>query len=214
MHASAGSFGGMHAGSSAAMDSSVAPKGEGVLTLRGVDISYEILGGRAGGVPVVLTPGGGGGKGGFRWLAQRLRTQRQCLIWDRPNCGASGLTLGDDVRQPEPDMQADFLHELLHNLGMAPAILLGKSNGARLSLIMAAKYPEDVAGLILLNVTNGTKAAKRLSAERCVQRVCCAVLRVYACVLTHAPPLPQLLQGAGRVRARRHARRGGRAALY
>ena len=68
---------------------------------------------------------------------------------------------------------------------MAPAILLGKSNGARLSLIMvrtgdpcswcgadarrgaqAAKYPEDVAGLVLLNVTNGAKAAKRLSNER------------------------------------------------
>ena len=49
---------------------------------------------------------------------------------------------------------------------MAPAILLGKSNGARLCLIMAAKYPEDVAGLVLLNVTNGMKAAKRLSHER------------------------------------------------
>ena len=62
--------------------------------------------------------------------------------------------------------QADYLHLLLHNLGMAPAILLGKSNGARLSLILAAKYPEDVAGIVLLNVTNGTKAAKRLSQER------------------------------------------------
>ncbi len=62
--------------------------------------------------------------------------------------------------------QADYLHFLLHALGMAPAILLGKSNGARLSLVLAAKYPDDVAGLVLLNVTNGTKAAKRLSAER------------------------------------------------
>jgi pimeloyl-ACP methyl ester carboxylesterase len=88
-------------------DSSVAPKGEGTLNIRGVEISFEVLGdGRSGGCPLVLTPGGGGGKGGLRWLAQRLRGGRQCLIWDRPNCGASGLTLGDDLRQPEPDMQA------------------------------------------------------------------------------------------------------------
>ena len=88
------------------MDSSIAPKGEGVLTIRGVDISYEILGKTAGGVPIVLTPGGGGGKAGLRWLAQRLRGSRQALVWDRPNCGHSGMTLGDDLRQPEPDMQA------------------------------------------------------------------------------------------------------------
>ena len=87
------------------MDSSVAPRGEGTLQLRGLDISFEVLGKTAGGVPVVLTPGGGGGKGGLRWLAQRLRGTRQCLIWDRPNCGASSLTLGDDLRQPEPDVQ-------------------------------------------------------------------------------------------------------------
>jgi hypothetical protein len=83
-----------------------APKGEGVLTLRELEVAFEVVGGRVGGVPVVLTPGGGGGKGGFRWLAQRLRDGRQCLIWDRPNCGSSGLTLGDDVLQPEPDLQA------------------------------------------------------------------------------------------------------------
>ena len=70
------------------MDSSVAPRGEGTLQLRGLDISFEVLGKVAGGVPIVLTPGGGGGKGGLRWLAQRLRGTRQCLIWGaRPRSG-------------------------------------------------------------------------------------------------------------------------------
>lgn len=148
--------------------SSAAPRGEGELVIRGCTISFEVLGKTGGKTPIVLTPGGGGGKNGLRWLAQKLAKlgDRQCLIWDRPNCGASGLTLGDDLRQPEPDMQSDFLHELLGELGMAPAVLLGKSNGARLSLIHAAKHPADVAGLVLLNVTAGTKAAKRLSSER------------------------------------------------
>ena len=194
------------------MDSSVAPRGEGTLQLRGLDICFEVLGKVAGGVPIVLTPGGGGGKGGLRWLAQRLRGTRQCLIWGaRRRHGtpsrrcllalthASSVLLpfrptklrrvGADTRRHAAaararlagalvaclctravsshcSLQADYLHLLLHSLGMAPAILLGKSNGARLSLIMAAKYPEDVAGIVLLNVTNGTKAAKRLSQER------------------------------------------------
>ena len=147
-------------------DSSVAPIGPGVLEVRGLPIEYEVLGRISGQIPLVLTPGGGGGKGGFRWLAQRFKNGRQCFIWDRPNTGASGFTLGDDERQPEFDLQADYLHFALHQLGMAPAILLGKSNGARLCLVMAAKYPEDVAGLILLNVTSGHKAAKHLSKER------------------------------------------------
>ena len=148
-------------------NSSVAPVGPGILDVRGLPIDYEVLGRTgAGHLPLVLTPGGGGGKGGFRWLAQRFKNGRQCLVWDRPNTGASGYTLGEDERQPEFDMQADFLHFTLHQLGMAPAILLGKSNGARLSLVMAAKYPADVAGLVLLNVTNGSKAAKHLSKER------------------------------------------------
>jgi len=148
--------------------SSAAPRGEGELVIRGCAISYEVVGKTGGRTPIVLTPGGGGGKNGLRWLAQKLARlgDRQCLIWDRPNCGASGLTLGDDLRQPEPDMQSDFLHELLGELGMSPAVLLGKSNGARLSLIHAVKYPSDVAGLVLLNVTAGSKAAKRLSSER------------------------------------------------
>jgi pimeloyl-ACP methyl ester carboxylesterase len=148
-------------------DSSLAPVGPGMLDVRGLPIDYEVLGRTgAGQLPLVLTPGGGGGKGGFRSLAQRFKNGRQCLLWDSPNTGASGYTLGEDERQPEFDMQADYLHYTLHQLGMAPAILLGKSNGARLSLVMAAKYPQDVAGLVLLNVTNGSKAAKHLSKER------------------------------------------------
>jgi len=154
-----------------AFDSSVAPVGAEVLHVRGLEIEIEVHGRTSGGLPVVLTPGGGGGKGGFRWLAQRLKSGRQTLVWDRPNTGGSGMTLGDDERQPEFDLQADYLHQVLHSLGLLPAVLLGKSNGARLSLVFAAKYPQDCAALVLLNVTNGSKAAKRLSAERYYQHL-------------------------------------------
>ena len=138
----------------------------------GVTVVYEVYGPASSQLtPVLLTPGGGGGRGAFRWLAQRLarETGRRCIVHDRVNTGASTFTLGEQATQPEWDLQADYTHLLLHQLGLAPAILLGKSNGSRLSLVMASKYPLDVAGLVLLNVTNGAKAAKKLSKSRYYQ---------------------------------------------
>jgi pimeloyl-ACP methyl ester carboxylesterase len=142
-------------------------KEQSVQLAKGVYVVYELFGDGEG-VPLVLTPGGAGGRGAFRWLAQRLarETGRRCLVHDRVNTGSSSLTLGEDAHQPEFDLQADFTHLLLHKLGLVPAILLGKSNGSRMSLVLAAKYPRDVSALILLNVTNGPKAAKKLSKDR------------------------------------------------
>jgi len=138
------------------------------VTLRGLTVVYELHGAPSSLPAIVLTPGGGGGRGGFRWLAHSLakKTGRCCLVWDRPNTGASSLTLGEEPTQPEFDLQADVLHLLLAHLGLSPVILLGKSNGARLSLVFAAKHPASCCALVLLNVTAGSKAAKQLSADR------------------------------------------------
>ena len=64
---------------------------EQVCVIRGVEVCYEVLGHGAG-TPVVITPGGGGGRGALRWLAQRLKAGRKVIIWDRRAraYGASG----------------------------------------------------------------------------------------------------------------------------
>lgn len=184
-----------HAGASPPL-----PVGEGLLRLHGLDVHYEVLGKPGGGLPIVLTPGGGGGKGAFRWLALRLKKDRQVLLWDRPNCGHSGLTLGDTVCQPEPDLQADYLCALLAALGCGPVILLGKSNGARLSLTAALKRPSTVAALALLNVTGGAKAARKLAAERYTCHVAACEAGGMAAVAA-GPHFAELLQRSPASRA-------------
>ena len=97
-------------------------------------------------MPVVLTPGGGGGKGGLRWLAQRLRGTRQCLIWDRPNCGASGLTLGDTLLQPEPDLQVRVLGvALATRRQLTPRVAGGLPAPAAAQLGHGARYSSGQA---------------------------------------------------------------------
>jgi pimeloyl-ACP methyl ester carboxylesterase len=63
------------------------------------------------------------------------------LLWDRPNAGASDLNFTGET---ESDMHADTLAELLHRLGMAPAVVAGGSAGARVSLITAIRHPDVV----------------------------------------------------------------------
>eukprot|EP00961_Rhodomonas_salina_P013840 185286-Rhodomonas_salina.3 len=48
-------------------------------------------------------------------------------------------------------------------LGMLPAYFWGNSSGARMTLFFASLYPDDVKGLVLVNITGGPKAAKNLS---------------------------------------------------
>jgi len=107
----------------------------------GVSIAYEIVGD---GRPWVLTPGGRFSKDypGVRELAVALAERgNRVLIWDRPNCGESEVCFRGDS---ESEMQADILAGLLRALDMAPAVVIGGSGGARVSLLAANRH-RDVA---------------------------------------------------------------------
>src|SRR5947208_4720245 len=102
----------------------------------GTTIAYEIIGEVAGaGTPWVMTPGGRFTKEapGVRELAEALAAQGQrVLIWDRPNTGESDIRFDG---ASESVMQADFLAGLLVALDFAPAVIVGGSGGARVSLL-------------------------------------------------------------------------------
>ena len=83
------------------------------------------------------------------------------LIHDRRNCGASDVSF--DGSKSEYEVWADDLHVLLKQLGMLPAIIGGTSSGARLSLLFALRYPQDVRALVLWRITGGEFAIKRLT---------------------------------------------------
>jgi pimeloyl-ACP methyl ester carboxylesterase len=130
-----------------------------VATVRGVEINYELLGER--GPWVALQPGGRRGLVGVKSLAHKIaEAGNRVLIYDRRNCGASGVSF--DGGNSENEVWADDLHELLLQLDALPAFIGGSSSGCRLALLAALRHLGDLRGLLLWRVTGGPYAAQRL----------------------------------------------------
>jgi pimeloyl-ACP methyl ester carboxylesterase len=128
--------------------------------LDGVRIAFEVIGE---GRPWVITPGGRFSKDtpGVRELADVLaRHGQQVVIWDRPNTGASDVRFSG---ASESEMQADALAGLLRHLGLGPAVIVGGSGGARVSLITAARHPDVSAGLGLVWISGGVYGLMQLA---------------------------------------------------
>jgi pimeloyl-ACP methyl ester carboxylesterase len=130
-----------------------------VTQIRGIDIHYEILGDR--GPFIALQPGGRRAGVSLKPLGQKIaEAGYRVVIYDRRNCGASGIAI---TGESENDEWADDLHELLRKIDASPAYIGGSSSGCRLALILALRHPEDVRGLLLWRVTGGTHAATHLA---------------------------------------------------
>jgi pimeloyl-ACP methyl ester carboxylesterase len=130
-----------------------------VTQIRGVDINYQILGDR--GPFIALQPGGRRGLVGVKPLGARIaEAGYRVIVYDRRNCGASGIAIEGEA---ENDEWAEDLHELLARLDALPAYIGGSSSGCRLAMILALRRPEDVRGLLLWRVTGGAYAAERLT---------------------------------------------------
>ena len=130
--------------------------------VRGAAIHFEVLGAK--GPWVALSPGGRRPLEGVKPLAQRMAGAGcRVLIHDRRNCGASDITLGGN--DPENEIWADDLHELLGQLKALPAVVGGGSSGCRLALLLALRHPKAVSGLLLWRVTGGRFAAQRLAEQ-------------------------------------------------
>jgi pimeloyl-ACP methyl ester carboxylesterase len=137
-------------------------------TIDGTAIAYELIGE---GQPFVVTPGGRFSKDtpGIRELATELaRHGKQVLIWDRPNTGASDICF----RGPsESEMQADMLAGLLRGLDMGPAVVVGGSGGARVSLLTAARHPEVADKVALLWISGGVYGLMLLAVHYCGESI-------------------------------------------
>jgi len=129
-----------------------------IANIRGVDINYEILGEQ--GPFVVLQPGGRRGLAAVKSLGAKIaEAGNRVIVYDRRNCGASGIAIAGES---ENDEWAADLHELLARLDVS-AYIGGSSSGCRLAMILAVRYPEDVRGLLLWRVTGGAYAAEHLT---------------------------------------------------
>ena len=118
-----------------------------------------------GSIPLIITPGGNGDTNGFGGFARNVAAAEpdfRVIIYDRRNIGLSEVTFGS---QPQMVEEGEDLHILVKRLGVAPAAFYGMSSGGRSNMILASRYPEDIAALIIAPLTGGPYAAARLSED-------------------------------------------------
>ncbi|MGH9007516.1 MAG: alpha/beta fold hydrolase [Acidimicrobiales bacterium] len=135
-----------------------------ITKVHGLSIGYEVIGA---GRPWAITPGGRFSKdtGGVRELASALAEHgNQVLIWDRPNTGESDVCFEGSS---ESVMQADVLAALLTQLDMTPAVIVGGSGGARVSLLTAARHRELARGLAMWWISGGVYGLFTLGTHYC-----------------------------------------------
>jgi pimeloyl-ACP methyl ester carboxylesterase len=130
-----------------------------VTTVRGVTINTRIIGDA--GPWIALIPGGRRGFAEFVPLAEKIAAYGfRVFLHDRRNTGASSLQFAsEDV---EEATWADDLYELLKQQNALPAFIGGSSSGARTAILFALRHPKALRALLLLRVTGGAFAAKRL----------------------------------------------------
>jgi pimeloyl-ACP methyl ester carboxylesterase len=99
---------------------------------------------------VVLEPGGGASSSDMAWIAPAVAQDTRVCVYDRAGRGWS-----DPVDGPQDGaMIATDLHTLLHRAHVpGPYVLAGHSFGGLYVQIYAARYPDDVAGVVLLDST-------------------------------------------------------------
>lgn len=135
------------------------------IDVNGIGIVYEVIG--DGARSAIITPGGRFSKEtpGVRELAEKLaQGGLRTVIWDRPNCGDSDISFAGET---ESRMNADALAGLLQALGMAPAVVIGGSAGARVSLLAAVHHPDVVDRLAVLWITGGLLSLAMLANLYC-----------------------------------------------
>jgi pimeloyl-ACP methyl ester carboxylesterase len=96
---------------------------------------------------VVIEPSFGGVAAEWRSIAETLSEQTTVVTYDRAPYGASSRAVD---RRTSADIAGD-LHAVLEALGLsAPLVLVGFSAGGLYVRKYAAMYPDDVAGMVLV----------------------------------------------------------------
>ncbi|NQV98426.1 MAG: alpha/beta hydrolase [Rhodospirillales bacterium] len=114
-------------------------------------IAYRIAGT---GVPLVLLHGLAGNSRSFIRQFEFFAGDHQVIAWDAPGYG------GSDDLAADIDLFTDALHELTAVLGLARFVLLGHSMGGVLAARYAARFPDQLRGLILSCTHVGNGLAK------------------------------------------------------
>jgi pimeloyl-ACP methyl ester carboxylesterase len=127
-----------------------------LVTVDGHQLRLKCTG--SGAPTVILEPGAGGTSADMSgWVAPALANQTRTCVYDRAGRGGSQpAATAQDGAQIATD-----LHSLLHRAGVpGPYVLAGHSFGGLYVRVFAAHYPNEVAGLVLLDSTASSQPAK------------------------------------------------------
>ena len=103
---------------------------------------------------LLLLHGYGGSVRDFDLVHDQLAARYRIVAFDRPPFGLSQKALKGDFGRYNPytpERQSEFALELMDELHIDSAILLGHSAGGRAALLAASNHPERVEGLILVS---------------------------------------------------------------
>jgi pimeloyl-ACP methyl ester carboxylesterase len=106
---------------------------------------------------VILEPGAGGMSSDLAWITPAVARETRVCVYDRAGRGWSEPA---DSRQDGAQIATD-LHTLLQRGNVpGPYVMAGHSFGGLYVLTFAARYPDEVAGMVLVDSTEPGSAAR------------------------------------------------------
>lgn len=139
----------------------------------GLELDYELLGDE-GAPPLVLTPGGRYPRdtAGVPELGRIFADNGyRVLLWDRPGCGASDIAF---TAPSESVMNCEALVGLVKALDLRDITLVGGSAGSRISLMAAARMPDNVRKIAVWWLSGGAIGLAGLAWFYCGDQVAAA----------------------------------------
>lgn len=139
----------------------------------GLEIDYELIGPEHG-TPLVLTPGGRYPRdtAGVPELGRIFADHGyRVLLWDRPGCGASDIAF---TAPSESVMNCEALVGLVRELGLKDIVLTGGSAGSRITLMAAARMPENVRKVSIWWISGGPVGLAGLAFFYCYDQITAA----------------------------------------
>ena len=133
------------------MSEFIEDKVEQKLDIGGIELYYEILGKQQGGPTLVFDSGYGVTLDNWNPIKDEISSFSKMFIYDRAGIGKSDI----DDRPRHSRQSVENLRILLVKAGIQPPyVLVGHSFGGLNIRLFASTYPEEVAGVVLLDSTH------------------------------------------------------------
>src|SRR5258706_5361879 len=110
-----------------------------------MNLNYKIFGS---GPPLIIVHGLFGMLDNWRTIAKMLEDKYQCILVDLRNHGRSP----HDDEMNYKVMIEDIL-ELMNNLHIDHAVIMGRSMGGKVAMLLALTYPDKVEKLIVVDIS-------------------------------------------------------------